>query len=96
MVYRQMPLQAQQPPSASPSVRGANQERNTLPVISDKKGIAWRRKLQRRPFWRADGQYRHRERTKISIAELRYSWELASAWAHSKKSAEPFSGPAPR
>jgi hypothetical protein len=38
MVTRQMPLQPQQSPSASPSVRGANQEREALPVTSDEKG----------------------------------------------------------
>jgi hypothetical protein len=38
MVTRQMSLQPQQPPSASRSVRGANQEREPLPVNSDEKG----------------------------------------------------------
>ena len=46
MVTRQMPLQPQQPPSASPSVRGANQEREALPVTSDEKGVrTWCRSL---------------------------------------------------
>jgi hypothetical protein len=48
MVTRLMPLQPQQPPSASPTVRGANQEREALPVTSDEKGalpVARRRKL---------------------------------------------------
>ena len=60
-----MPLQPQQPPSASPSVRGANQERDALPVTSDEKGrcrLHGAANGSDGPPGERDGQYRHGER----------------------------------
>jgi hypothetical protein len=84
-------------PSASPSVRGANQEREALPVTSDEKGrcrLHGAANGSDGPPGERNGQYRHGERTKAAIAERQKFSALAenARRADLSKSIAPFAG----